>query len=151
SVPLGVRPAAGVSILLAGGSGTDLIDFEDTMTLAGSLTLDGGAGNDVFDLTLINRLNAGGAVTFNGGGDNDTFNINAFALSISQGLTYNGGDGTDDFSLVADGTIFGDVVVNLGGATVAADDQAVTLTSHNGLVPGLFVKRALTITGAGPA
>ena len=148
SVVIG-RNAAGESIKLTGGTGADRIDAEDSLVLAGSIVLEGNADVDVLDLTGLDQLKVGGGILFNGGADNDVFNINTFLLNVTRTIEYNGGDGTDDFVMIADGTLGGDLSIDLGNATT--DDQAVTINSRNGLVPGLLVKGKLTVNSTGSA
>jgi hypothetical protein len=143
------KTAGGASILLDGGSGVDKIDIQDSITLAGSLSLTGAAGNDVLDLTDLHLLKAAGPITFNGGPDDDTLSMNVHSLALAQGINFTGNAGVDDFSLAANGTILGDVVADLGGAATGTQDA--TVTSRDGLVVGLFLKGKLTITGAATA
>jgi hypothetical protein len=45
-------------VLLNGGADPDLIDFENNLTIAGSITLNGGAGANTLDLTGGDSLSA---------------------------------------------------------------------------------------------
>jgi hypothetical protein len=143
------KTAGGESVRYAGGAGTDAVQFDGSATLAGSLTVGGGAGNDT--LTLHGpRLQVGGAVTFDGGAGNDRFTADTPALALGGGLAFAGGTGSNDFTLTADGTIAGDVTLDFGPAA-ATESQDVELRGGSGLVNGLAIRGALAVTAAGAA
>ena len=141
------KNADGVSVSLVGGDGDDRLDFEDSVSLAGSVKLDGGAGDDEFDFTGLDRLSVKGSIELIGGADEDSFNLDAFAFTVGSTLTMTGGDGADSFSLVGDGSIAGDVEINLGLA--AAGEQKLTLASRTNLPGGLSLRGGLTVEASG--
>ena len=137
------KSAAGVSVLLTGGDGADVIRLQDNITLAGSLKLDGGNNDDTMDLDSVDTLIVKGAVDFDGGAGVDSFDVVAFAVVFGSTLTVTGGDDADTFSINADGSIAGDVNVDLGLA--AAGTQTLVVTSKSGVPSGLALKGALTV------
>ncbi len=143
------KTAAGVSVLLTGGTGADTIDLADNLTLGGALTLDGGAGSDFLDLDSLKTFKAMGAVTLTGGAGDDTLDLQAVALTLGSTLTVTGGDDSDSVNIDAEGSIAGNVTLDLGAAT--AGDQSATLTGKFGLPGALVLKGALTVTGTGAA
>ncbi len=143
------KNAAGVSVSMVGNDGADDIDFTDNITLAGSLKHDGGNGDDTVDFNSVDTLTIKGAVEFIGGTGADTFDLVSFQLVLGSTLTVTGGDDADDFTLRADGSVAGDVNVDLGLA--AAGTQPMTFASRTGLPGGLSLKGALTVNASAAA
>ncbi len=143
------KNAAGDSLVLLGGTGVDEIDLEGTETFAGSIRLDGAAGANLLDLLDLNVFKVGGNVSMTGGADVDTFRIDAFALQITGNVTATLGDANDTATITADGTIGGNVNLDLAGA--ATGNQTANLTSRTALPAGLTVKGTLGFTGTGGA
>ena len=143
------KDAAGVSVSMVGNDGTDDIDFSDNITLAGSLKHDGGNGDDNVDFNSVDTFTIKGAVEFIGGAGADTFDLVSFQLVLGSTLTVTGGDDADDFILRADGSVAGDVNVDLGLA--AAGTQPTTFASRTGLPGGLALKGALTVNATAAA
>lgn len=141
------KDAAGLSVSMIGNDGDDDIDFNDNITLAGSLKHDGGNDNDELDFNGPDTLTIKGPVEFTGGTGNDFFDINVFSLALGSTVTFTGVDGDDDFTMTADGSVVGDVTVDLGGA--AAGSQVTTVTSKTQLPGGLSLKGALALTASG--
>ena len=137
------KDAAGVSVSMIGNDGNDDIDFTDNITLAGSLIHDGGNGNDTVDLDSNDTLSIKGPVQFTGGTGADTFDLNVFSLVLGSTLTVTGGDDADNFHLIADGSVAGDVNVDLGLAAVGT--QTLDFIARTGLPSGLSLKGALTV------
>ncbi len=143
------KSAAGVSVLLIGNDGADEIDFTDNITLTGSLKLDGGNNDDKFDLNSVDTLTVKGAVEMIGGAGLDTFDLVSFGFVFGSTLTVTGGDDADSFTINADGSIVGDVNVDLGLA--AAGTQAMTFKSRTGLPSGLVLKGGLLVDASAAA
>ena len=141
------KDAAGVSVSMVGNDGADDIDFADNITLAGSLKHDGGNGDDTVDFNSVDTLTIKGAVEFIGGAGADTFDLNVFSLVFGSTLTVTGGDDADDFHLRADGSIAGDVNVDLGLA--ATGTQPLQFIAKSGSPSGLSLKGALTVNATG--
>jgi hypothetical protein len=137
------KSSAGISVSLAGGDGDDRLGLAGNMTLSGSLHHDGGNNNDTLDLNGLNTLVIKGSVDFTGGDGDDHFDLDAASLAISGGVTVTGGNGADTALFVGDGSIAGDVSVDLGVST--AGSQTLLFQSHSGAVSGLLFKGMLTV------
>ncbi len=144
------KSAAGVSLLLTGGDGDDEIDFADNIALAGSLKLVGGNNNDRMNVgsvaSGIATLTVKGAVELDGGAGEDSFNVAGLSVTFGSTITVNGGDDADAVTLSTSGSIAGNVSVNLGPA--AAGIQSVLL-SRKGFGSNLFLKGSLIVDAAG--
>ena len=145
SVTVG-KTAAGDSILFSGGD--TLLALSGGIVLLGNLTEVGGSVADELGVgaTPLNRLTVKGNVTFDGGAGDDTLALDTPALMIGGKLTFTGGAGTDNAVVAAEGSIGGDVLLDMGVATAA--DQAVVLKSRQGLRSGLRLNGALTVNSA---
>ena len=137
------KNADGVSVSLVGGDGGDRIDFEESVSLAGSVKLDGGAGDDRIEFRDLDRLNVKGSIELIGGAGEDEFDLDAFAFTFGSTLKMTGGDDSDFFSLNGDGSIAGNVEIDLGLAAVG--EQNVTLTSRTNLPGGLSLRGGLEV------
>lgn len=135
--------AAGVSVILTGSDGDDDIDFTGNISLAGSLKLDGGNDDDTLDLDAVDILTVKGAVEMIGGAGLDDFDLVVQRLSLGSTVTFTGGADSDLFSVIADGSIAGDVIVDLG--TNAASNEQTIFESLTALPGGLVLKGALTV------
>lgn len=136
------KNAAGVSLQVIGNAGNDnvIAGAKADLTMAGSVSFDGGGDADAIDFEALNSLTVKGSVTFTGGaGDNDILGITAYTLSIGGGLSITS---AEIVGIVADGTIGGDVSVHL---TTSAANQSLYFTSHDLLPAGLMLKGKLTI------
>ena len=108
---------------ITGGSAVDT--FNVTSSSLASLTINGGDGNDVFNIG-----SSSSKLTINGGNGNDVFNIG----NSSSDLTINGGNGNDVFNIInssSDLTINGDNgndVFNIG----ASSSSTSSLTADGG-------------------
>jgi hypothetical protein len=140
------RNDQGLSVSLNGGAGLDRLDFDDNVSLAGSLVFNSGEGNSLIDFTDLQTLGIRGAVQIVGGTGDDTVNIEAFRLTLGSTLSFTGGDGADRLSIIADGSIAGDVNVNLGAS--AAGTQRVILESLTRNAGGLALRGGLTVDAA---
>lgn len=138
------KNAAGVSVLLNGGDGNDTINFNDVITLAGSVKLDGGLGNDQLEFSSVDSATVKGAVELIGGPGDDSFFL-AFNVSAVFGstLTFIGGEGADTAMIDTDGSIAGAVNIDLGPAVTGT--QSVIIKSRTGHVSGLVLKSSLTL------
>lgn len=146
SVTIG-KTAAGDSILVNGASGDDAVALTSgNLTLLGSLTLNGAGGLDTMFLQPLFRLAVKGNVVFDGGANDDQLFVDALALTVGGKLTFMGGDGIDAATVTAEGSIGGDVLLDLGIAT--GGNQVATLKSRNGLRSGLSLKGALSVISA---
>lgn len=92
-----------------GGAGNDIFNINSGATITGNVN--GEAGNDTFNISA----NVSGAGALNGGEDNDTFNVDTANLTIT---TLSGGNGSDAFNINATGTTITSLV---GGNDTAVD------------------------------
>jgi hypothetical protein len=130
------------------GNGGNTMFFDAPQSSFGALTVT--CTDNPLDIVALGRTDqvqfngtkfaASGLVKFDLGAGQDFLNITSSALSLKAGLTILGGGDADYANLTADGTITGDVSIDLGGADDA--DQTIYLSGNSGL-PGL-----LKITGA---
>jgi hypothetical protein len=141
------RSATGDSVRFTGGAGDDRVSI-GSLWAAGALSIAGDAGFD--NLTVQgNRIQVGGKLTLDGGPDFDRLFVSAFTLALGQGVAAVGGDGEDFFELIANGTVHGDVNIDLG--PLAAGTQSATLGDVDGRVNGLVIQGSLTVTSTGAA
>lgn len=118
-----VSTAGSVHIVDARGRFTRLIgsSFDDTLTAATNSSIDGGKGNDTFNLK-----DGTSGVTLNGGADDDIFNVEAGV--VLSNISFGGDDGLDIFTNL--GTV--DDLTFTGGA----DDDVFT---NSGTLTGTLV------------
>ncbi|HEX8309971.1 MAG TPA: hypothetical protein VF614_01560, partial [Chthoniobacteraceae bacterium] len=81
------------------------------------------------------------------GAGNDVVEIEAFKLTLGSTVSFIGGDGADSFSIIADGSIVGNVDVNLGAS--AAGTQRVVLESLTRNAAGLALGGGLSVDATG--
>jgi hypothetical protein len=142
------RTATGDSVRFTGGAGDDSFTVRGNLSPAGAVSIAGDAGFD--DLILQgNRLRVGGKVTLDGGPDGDRLFVSALTLALGRGLAVAGGDGDDFFELIANGTVHGDVDIDLG--PLAVGTQSANLGDIDGRVNGLVIQGSLTVTSTGAA
>jgi hypothetical protein len=138
------KSLTGTSVRMTGGAAGDLLVL-NASTVAGDVILDGGDGND--DLQMFGRsVKVSGNVTYEGGPGANRASINVSALTIAKSLTINGGDGGDTVRISSDGTIGGEVSMNLG--TSSADPQNVVIGSRAYRPGALVFKQGLSIVSA---
>ena len=129
------------SVVVTGGAGNDTLGFAGRTTIGRELTFSGDTGDDV--LTATGALFAvGRATTMDGGTGATSFDLDVSALAIGA-LTVTGGTSNDTVSIIADGTISGDVAFQLGLDGIGP--SSTILQSRAGLVDGLQFGAALTI------
>jgi hypothetical protein len=148
AVTVGKSPA-GVSVAMTGGTGPDIVALHETVTLAGSLTLDGGSGADQLALSGMASVKIGGDVTFNGGPGSNEFHLEADTITLAKSLTVTNGDGGSEVTIFGAGSIGGDVSLNLGASI--ANPQMAAIRSLNGLPSGLLLKGGLTVVSTATA
>ena len=141
---------AGISARLTGDAGRDQIDLQgSTLVAAGLIQLDGGAGDDLLDLSSVHRLSLRGGAHFTGGAGFDEFRLGADALHVRGDLFFDGGDDFDEAEIEANGIIHGAVTLHLGGAT--AGDQIAAVLGRSGMRDSLEITGALTVDATGDA
>ena len=144
------KSRAGLSVRLVGDAGKDQIDLQgSTLIVAGLIQMDGGAGDDLLDLSSVHRLSLKGGTHFTGGGGFDEFRLGADALHVRGDLFFDGGDDFDEAEIEANGIIKGAVTLHLGGATTG--DQIAAVLGRSGMRDGLEITGALTVDATGDA
>lgn len=142
------RTATGDSVRFTGGAGEDQVSLHGNLSLGGAVSIAGGAGFD--DLEVAgNRLQVGGKLTLDGGPDSDFLTVFADSLALRQGAAFVGGDGQDSVNLIANGTVHGDVGIDLGAQS--AGGQTANIGGFDGRVNGLVIQGSLTVTAGGAA
>jgi Ca2+-binding RTX toxin-like protein len=136
-------------------------DGNDTITsgaAAGKFSIDGGAGNDTFTLTLLTSTTS----TVSGGAGNDTFTMGAVVTSVYGGdgndtITANGTDvndyveggaGDDTYTVTAANLTNGDTIKGNAGTdsiSTAADNADLDVTGKDGNLTG--IDRVIINTG----
>jgi hypothetical protein len=127
------------------GSGGNDVSLGAPQSSFGAVTVTSTDGDDSVQFNGT-RLGASGLVKFDLGGGQDSVNINSSVLALKAGLTILGGADADDAYIFADGTITGDVNIDLGGAADA--DQTIYLTGNSGLPGILKITGALTLNSS---
>ena len=143
---LGKNPD-GESVFFDGGDGNDLLVFENSINAAGSILFTGGPGGDTFSFNAVDVFSGKGQITFDGGPDPDEVTIDAHLFQLNNALTVNGGDGNDNVVIIANGSITGDVTLDLGANALGA--QGAVIASHNDRLKGLTLRGNFTLTGTG--
>ena len=141
---------AGISVRLNGEAGKDQTDLQgSTLIVAGLIQMDGGAGDDLLDLSSVHRLSLRGGTHFTGGAGFDEFRLGADALHVRGDLFFDGGDDIDEAEVEANGIIHGAITLHLGGAT--AGDQIAAVLGRSGMRDSLEITGALTVDATGDA
>ena len=126
------KSRAGISVRLTGDAGKDQIDLQgSTLIVAGLIQMDGGAGDDLLDLSSVHRLSLRGGTHFMGGAGFDEFRLGADALHVRGDLFFDGGDDIDEAEIEANGIIIGAVTLHLSGATTG--DQIAAVLGRSGM------------------
>ncbi len=127
------------------GSGGNTVTLQAPVSSFGALTVTTTGGDDTVNFNGT-KLSASDLVKFDLGAGDDLVNINSDALALKKGLTVLGGADADTVNLVADGTITGDVNLDLGAATDAT--QSLFIAGNSGLPGILKITGALTLNSA---
>lgn len=138
------KARTGTSVRLNGEDGNDKIDLQgSTLTVAGLIEMDGGAGDDLIDLSSVHHLYLKGGTHFVGGAAFDEFRIGADELRVRGDIFFDGGDDFDEAEIEANGIIQGAITLHLGGA--ATGDQIAAIYARNGMPNGLKITGAVTV------
>jgi hypothetical protein len=133
------------NVQVTGGVGNDTLEFEGRTSIGRSLSFLGDTGDDA--LTATGSLFAvQGATSMDGGSGASTFNLDVVSLALA-GLTVTGGTSNDAVSIIADGTIAGDVNLQLG--LDGTGPSSTILQSRAGIANGLEFGGTLTIDMVG--
>jgi hypothetical protein len=133
------------SVQATGGAGNDTLGFEGRTSIGKSLSFAGNAGDDM--LTAMGSLfSVNGATSMDGGSGASTFDLHPVTLAMAA-VTLQGGVENDRVSIIADGTISGDVNLQLGAD--GTGPSSVTLQSQTSEVNGLKFGKSLTIDMVG--
>lgn len=127
------------------GSGGNRVILDAPQSSFGAVTVTSTGGTDLVNFNGT-KLSASGLVKFDLGDGTGTVNLNSSAVALKAGLTILGGVDADGVSVFADGTITGDVTIDLGGATDL--DQSIYLTGQSGLPGNLKITGALSLSSA---
>lgn len=135
------------NVEVTGGAGNDTLEFSGRTSIGKNLSFVGGIGDEVLRVRggLFSVL---GATRMDGGNgaEASTFDLNVVSLSLA-GLTVKGGSSNDTVSIIADGTIAGNVDLQLGAD--GTGPSSTILHSRAGLANGLRFGGALTIDMVG--
>ncbi len=144
------KSRAGVSVQLVGGDGKDQIGIHgSTVKVGGLVSLDGGLGDDLLDLSGNHNLTLKGGAHFDGGAGFDEFKVGADNLLVTGNFLFEGGDDFDQADIEANGSIKGAVTLHLGGALI--DEQFVGIRGRSGLPNSLKITGAVTADTTGDA
>ena len=143
------KNADGASLIYTGGSGSDQIDANDSLTMAGAFNFAGGDGSNRVLMMAMDALAIKGPVLYVGGAADDEFSIHDSNLRLGSSLTFEGGGGSDSFRCRANGSIAGDVTVNMGIAN--AGMRYADLHSVAGRARGLVIGGDLALAAQGVA
>ena len=127
------------------GDGTSTVNMGGAQLKLGALDVKGGTGLDSTFLTATSIV-VGGNMSFDGGNAADTFDLQSMLLTVKGKVSIMGGLGADTAVLLGDGSIKGDVTIDLGTSTDGF--QEITLQGASGLANALKLGGALTITSA---
>lgn len=142
------KSRTGTSVLLTGGDGNDQVDLQgSTLTVAGLIEMDGGAGEDLIDLSGVHNLTLNGGTHFVGGVAFDEFRIGADNLRVRGDLFFDGGDDFDEAEIEANGIISGAVILHLGGAL--AGEQIAAIYARSGMPNALKITGSVTVDSTG--
>ncbi len=161
--------AAGAGFKVTGGVDDDAVDLTSALTgVLGKFEVSLGDGANSFsigsqlatfgsDLAVTNgdgggildfgatKLKVAGAVTVNTGVGDDSVNVIASSISIGKALTINTGDGGDSVNMATDGTVKGDVTIDLG---IGAGSQFLDLGGNSSVAGNLKLGAKLTVLAA---
>jgi hypothetical protein len=127
------------------GSGGNFVTFQAPQSSFGAVSVTTTGGSDVVTFSGT-KLAASGLVKFDLGAGQDFVTLNSSVLALKAGLTYLGGADADNLNLSADGTITGDVNIDLGGASDA--DQFLFISGNSGSPGVLKIAGALTLSSS---
>ena len=127
-----------------GGADADLIKIAGAqVSLGKGITVFGGGGGD--DVTVSgDKLTVNGFVHLDGGDGDDTLNLFSSDLNISGTVLIEGGNGANVSSVFADGSIKGDVYLEMGGAD-GGGDQTFLIGGLSGAVGALKIGGTLNV------
>jgi hypothetical protein len=129
------------NVQVTGGVGNDTLEFDGHASIGGSLSFLGDTGDDVLTATG-SQFAVKGATSMDGGSGASTFDLDVVSLALS-GLTITGGTSNDTVRIIADGTIAGDVNLQLG--LDGTGPSSTILQSRAGIANGLNFGGTLTI------
>jgi hypothetical protein len=125
------------------GDGANIVSIGGGVNTFGStVMIKGGAGSDFAQLNGT-RFTATGAVSIEGGAGQDQVQLYSQVLALKAGLSITGGDDADTVNFFADGSIVGDLSIDLGAS--ADGDQSISIGGNSGLPGILKVGGALTL------
>jgi hypothetical protein len=130
-------PVRTVNANLNTGNDTFSIDYTTSITLAGSLSIAMGLGNNQvtpINVTTTTSLNVGGSVSITAGSGND--NLQFGSANIGGSLTINAGDGTNTIIAAgAEGAAFNSTVAGAVNITSGAGQEFILFERYdvNGL------------------
>lgn len=143
------KDADGNSFRYVGGAGTDRMDVEDSLRMAGGFTFAGGENSNRVLMPTMDQLSIEGAVLYQGGSAEDEFSIYDSNIQLGRSVTLEGGGGSDEFRCRANGTIGGNLSVGMGLSD--AGMRYADFKSIGGRVRGLTVAGDLSMSAAGAA
>jgi hypothetical protein len=129
------------SVDVFGGAGNDSLTFGGRSSIGRSLSFLGDAGDDAFVVTG-SSFTVKGDARMDAGDGASTLSLNVDALSMAS-LTLRGGSANDVVSVIADGSIAGDVSLQMGLDGIGP--SSATLQSKAGLANGLKIGGSLSI------
>lgn len=128
-----------------GETDTDYQNYDSgSILMRGALKFAGGPAVDAIGLSGVASLTIP-SIDFHGGGGNNTVDLGARIKFALGSITVTGDAGADTFKLAGDGTVTGNVSIDLGSATVA---QSVSLTAHSRYPGSLKLGGTLTVRSA---
>lgn len=132
-------------VQVKGGAGNDTLAFNGRTTIGKGLSFVGDTGDEVLTATGASFA-VKGAFNVDGGSGASSFSIDVVSLELGS-LTIVGGTANDTMSIIADGTIAGDLNVALG--LDGTGPSSTVLQSRAGLVNGLKVGGSVGIDMVG--
>lgn len=133
------------SLLVTGGAGNDSVGLSGSTSIGGNLSFAGDTGDDVLT-AKGSLLTVAGATSMDAGSGTSIFDLNVIAIALGS-LSVTGGTLNDLVSINADGTISGDVNLQLG--MDGTGPSTTLLESRAGIANGLQFGGALTIDMVG--
>ncbi len=128
-------------VTIAGGAGNDAVNFEGRASIGKTISFLGGEGDD--SLVAKGGLFAvKGLTNVDGGSGASTFELNVTKVDL-RALSVTGGTSNDTVRIVADGTISGDVNLQLG--LDGTGPSSVILQSRTDVANRLVFGGALTV------
>ncbi len=133
------------NVQVVGGTGNDVLELNGRVSIGKGLSFLGGTGDERLTATG-GLLSVKGITNVDGGSGASIFDVNVVSLAMAS-LAITGGTLNDTVSIIADGTLAGDVNVQLG--LDGAGNSSTTLHSRAGIANGLKFGGALTINMVG--